>query len=394
MNDGGTLRLVYRAFTTAHPNYELREAVLGSKDGAPVWSAAPNAMKASATWPAAAAFRGTTHVVAQNCYNDLVHFVRGADGTWAAARANGAAVKTPDRGDSLGPSSRGMHDGKLHLVRGTMFDTRLWHAVFDGTAWSEGTLLPETHVSTHPPALASYDGRLHAVYTTPEGGLRHTTWTTEDGWARDVEGRESQELPALLTFKHGPAGAEREALLLVNRGPWRYVAPDRPEPATRDDVASTGTPVAGEYRSDLGAEGWSRITHRVLLTPATLKNGRTAAIATWEARAAYYWGFGYYPENYGPPYHASVSGILRFTRADGSGAGHQVDFSGGFDSDGRFRHDALVPNIDPGDYTLYVSTSNTDKKGGYWHIFRADAPDADGWARIDRLSGATVTATV
>ncbi|MFB6556609.1 hypothetical protein ACFCWX_42985, partial [Streptomyces sp. NPDC056405] len=146
----------------------------------------------------------------------IVHWVRGADGKWAPPiDANGTAVKAPDRGESTGSSSLAVHDGKLHLLRSTMLD-RLWHAVFDGTSWSEGTLLPESHVSPHAPALASYDGKLHAVYTTPESRLRHTTWTAADGWAdaQDMEDRESQELPALLAFKDGPAGAEREALLL------------------------------------------------------------------------------------------------------------------------------------------------------------------------------------
>ncbi|MFJ4794853.1 hypothetical protein [Kitasatospora purpeofusca] len=160
-----------------------------------------------------------------------MHLVRGAGGKWAeAVDANGAEVKTPDVGETVGPSSLGVHDGRLHLLRSAWLTTetpggrdderRLWHAVFGGAAWSEGTLLPAVHVSEYPPALASYDGVLHAVYSTPENVLRHTTWTAEGGWAdgQDVEGRESAALPALLVFRNESAGKEREALLLVNRG--------------------------------------------------------------------------------------------------------------------------------------------------------------------------------
>ncbi|MFE7302859.1 hypothetical protein [Streptomyces sp. NPDC057579] len=75
--------------------------------------------------------------------------------------------------------------------------------------------------------MASYDGKLHAVYPSAEGtdNLRHTTWTKDGGWTepKDLVGHESKHTPALLTFKDGPAGSQREALLLVHRGVALYV---------------------------------------------------------------------------------------------------------------------------------------------------------------------------
>ncbi|MHB6912463.1 hypothetical protein [Streptomyces sp. DB-54] len=75
--------------------------------------------------------------------------------------------------------------------------------------------------------MASYDGKLHAVYPSAEGtdNLRHTTWTKDGGWTepKDLVGHESKRTPALLTFKDGPAGSQREALLLVHRGVALYV---------------------------------------------------------------------------------------------------------------------------------------------------------------------------
>ncbi|WP_159028305.1 hypothetical protein [Kitasatospora sp. MY 5-36] len=233
VNDGGTLRLVHQVTVRDNgPHDELREVVLGVKGGAPAWSAPSGALKYRGSWPAAAAFDGKAHVVCcEGADEMIVHLVRGVDGKWAeAVDANGTVVKAPDVGETVGPSSLGVHEGKLHLLRsawlteetpeGREDEHRLWHAVFDGTAWSEGTLLPAVHASEYPPALASYDGRLHAVYSTPENVLRHTTWTAGDGWAdgQEVEGRDSAELPALLVFRDGPAGKEHEALLLVNRG--------------------------------------------------------------------------------------------------------------------------------------------------------------------------------
>ncbi|MFB6556608.1 hypothetical protein, partial [Streptomyces sp. NPDC056405] len=66
VNDGGTLRLIHQVYRTNYPYYELKEVFLGSKDGAAVWSAPPNGLKYSASWPAAAAFQGTTHLVCQD----------------------------------------------------------------------------------------------------------------------------------------------------------------------------------------------------------------------------------------------------------------------------------------------------------------------------------------
>ncbi|MFB6878089.1 hypothetical protein [Streptomyces sp. NPDC056323] len=60
--------------------------------------------------------------------------------------------------------------------------------------------------------------------------LHHTTWTKAGGWTKPVEleGHPSNTAPALLPFREGPAGAERDAFVLVHRGFDRYVPPAPP----------------------------------------------------------------------------------------------------------------------------------------------------------------------
>ncbi|MEU6662987.1 hypothetical protein [Streptomyces sp. NPDC046821] len=112
----------------------------------------------------------------------------------------------------------------------------LFHTVFDGTTWTSSDEPmsqpnpqagdpenPENpyHASRQGAAPASYGGKLHVVYPSAEGttNLRHATWTKDGGWSEPEKlvGHESVNTPALLAFKDGPAGAERESLLLVYR---------------------------------------------------------------------------------------------------------------------------------------------------------------------------------
>ncbi|WP_328306415.1 hypothetical protein OG432_00170 [Streptomyces sp. NBC_00442] len=109
-------------------------------------------------------------------------------------------------------------DEKLHLLyRRGVDDHRLWHAVFDGTAWSEPIALEE-QTTGDGAALAAFDGKLHAVY--PAAGTQRLVHTVlEDGeWskAQPIDGHESVQAPALLALPAMPNSAA--ALLLVHAG--------------------------------------------------------------------------------------------------------------------------------------------------------------------------------
>ncbi|WP_333764309.1 hypothetical protein [Streptomyces sp. IBSBF 2390] len=68
--------------------------------------------------------------------------------------------------------------------------------MFDGTTWSEPTPVPGAPLARDSAGLASYDGKLHAVYPLAgSDALRHLTWTKKDGWSKgeDLKGRESTE---------------------------------------------------------------------------------------------------------------------------------------------------------------------------------------------------------
>ncbi|MFJ9080329.1 hypothetical protein ACIRO3_34610 [Streptomyces sp. NPDC102278] len=437
VNDNGTLRLIHtHTVTGSNPYTVVQEMVLGTKDGAPVWAEpAQKPLKfRDGDEAGAAVLNGTVHVLC-NKDGSIVHLTRGADGTWAPlATAGGAAVKTPDAGPSSGRCELAVHDGKLHLLRGAWLEKekltaeeesavearvvealrergstpeskpdtadqmrehfrqealeehRLWHAVFDGAAWSEGVLLPATLQSGDVAGLASYDGKLHAVYAPPGGGtLRHTTWTQKDGWAdaEVLEGHESQADPALLVFKDGPAGSEREALLMVHRGVERYVAPvpqPVPAPPGFKDIVSRGYTYEGKIVEDYGPGSWSRVTHQVLLVPAKLKDGSTGVIAIVEAWAQYYWGFGYYPETSTVRDVARLSGGTFRVWKNGLPVKH-VDFAGATFDNGpfgdRFRAEVLITGLESGTYEIAIGSSTSTKTGGYWRQTWSDAEQRD-----------------
>ncbi|MFB7257943.1 hypothetical protein [Streptomyces nojiriensis] len=446
VDDNGTLRMV---FTSSGGDDDadyskLFETHLATKDGEPAW-AVPTPLRLGVRSPVAPAlvvFNGAVHLVCVDLGSvgglggeegegsqGIVHFVRGADGKWVqAAGADGTKIPTPGisakyfahedweaRHEGTGRGYPGnlalaVHDGALHLVyRINPLGGDLLHASFDGTAWSQPGVVgdgknPDARVrSRRSAALASYDGKLHAVYPHLSiDKLCHTTWTKDGGWTEpaELEGHDSRNTPALLVYREGPAGAERETLLLVHRGVDRYVPPAPPTPPAPPSLAEVkerGETVTGESVTDYGAGAWSRVTHQVSYTPATLNDGTTSIIATWQAKAEYYWGFSWYPENYDKVWRPRMkSGTLWLQKGRGVGSPRAVNFSGNFDSDGHFRHDQVIPDVKPGTYELYVSSSNTEKDHGYWHAHRdmRDTGDHDLWTRIDDMSDASVTVTI
>ncbi|MFJ2650456.1 hypothetical protein ACIO1C_27510 [Streptomyces sp. NPDC087420] len=241
VNDNGTLRMV---FTDEGADFsELYEAELRyTEDGEPEWTvidsltdeAGDGLQRPSA--PALAFFNGQVHLLYADVGRQRIcHLVR-RNGRWDAASSRAAELH--DSFDAVlkkrlkeehgypGNLATAVHDGKLHLLyRITQAKGYLFHTAFDGTSWSNpagGVLTRRTA------ALASYDGKLHAVFPSPTtDNLAHATWTEADGWSKvqNLDGHDSRNTPALVAFKDGPAGEEREALLLVRRGVDRYVAP-------------------------------------------------------------------------------------------------------------------------------------------------------------------------
>ncbi|MET8756217.1 hypothetical protein ABZW32_39950, partial [Streptomyces sp. NPDC004667] len=185
VNDGGTLRMV---FTNAEPDYDTTYLSLAEvelkRDGDKVRWGQPVAIEAdrmsgSASFaPALAVFNGQVHLLYavpdEGC---IVHLVRHDAGDWQpVAAADGTEVATPalrqtppqwvmehlKKDGYVGNLALAVHDGKLHLVyRDYALSPRLVHAVFDGTTWTKAE--PVGQSSRRTAALASYDGKLHAV---------------------------------------------------------------------------------------------------------------------------------------------------------------------------------------------------------------------------------------
>ncbi|MFE1792115.1 hypothetical protein ACFW7J_27600 [Streptomyces sp. NPDC059525] len=322
----------------------------------------------------------------------------------------------PFRGDTLdwyneaefdkygwpGNAALAVHDGKLHLLLrespmagyvsedGTdVQGGGLLHAVFDGTTWDSGTCIPDDSdkmgrvlsASRRGAALASFDGKIHAVYPAMFGDkLIHTTWTSDGGWTlpTEVEGHDSNNTPALLSFKDGPAGVEREALLLVHRGVDRYVPPTPPAPPTLKDVAERGTPVTGKLLTAYGARDWSRLEHQFTLTPATMNNGEQGLIVTFEAWGQYRSRLGWWSrENYGGSYKPRLKVDLYLREAPRLGAvvGH-AQFAETADN-GYWRFEKVFTGVKAGgEYKAGLFTDNTEKTGGYWWNAPASLEDS------------------
>ncbi|MEU8776569.1 hypothetical protein [Streptomyces sp. NPDC048606] len=312
-----------------------------------------------------------------------------------------------------GSVSLAVHDGRLHaLYRGNpgykyseVFGDDipdetygpLVHAAYDGTAWNDARdagpknkegFVADPYYSRRGGALAPYDGKLHTVFPSPDNKLRHGTWTKDAGWSEPVtlDSHDSGNSPALLPFRDGPAGAEREVLLLVHRGVDRYVPPKPPvppAPPSLEDVEKRGTPVTGKLATAYGAGDWSRLEHRFTLTPATLKNGEQAIIVTFEAWAQYYWLWRWYRESYGGNYRPHLSVDFRLAEAGrlGSIVGH-AQFSS-TEGNGYWRFEKVFTGVKAGgSYEAALFTSNTEKTGGYWLGTKTD-PDNPRYAISD-----------
>ncbi|MFD9637645.1 hypothetical protein, partial [Streptomyces violascens] len=223
----------------------LLEQKLETFNGRLVWSLAEPFGADDCVAPAMAVLNGEVHLVCASLAGHSVrHLVRKPSGRWErAVGPDGKDVETPGLGNFPGfregyqspwphPGlALTVHDGQLHMVLGKTDNyPTLHHCVFDGRAWSD----PEEPIewrgaSEDDPrslqtgqgaALASYAGKLHAVYpsTDENWNLRHTTWTKDNGWSAPevIESRRSDHTPALLTIKD--AGSSGEALLLIHRG--------------------------------------------------------------------------------------------------------------------------------------------------------------------------------
>ncbi|OIK23703.1 hypothetical protein VT52_030710 [Streptomyces malaysiense] len=88
-------------------------------------------------------------------------------------------VTIPDSAGLLGPSLA-RHNADLHLVHRSTNGDRLKHHVFRNGQWTSKGFLND-HFSTHRPALASFDGKLHCVYRGHNN--INLWWTTWDGTA-------------------------------------------------------------------------------------------------------------------------------------------------------------------------------------------------------------------
>ncbi|MEU3910225.1 hypothetical protein [Streptomyces sp. NPDC029721] len=295
--------------------------------------------------------------------NRLVHLVRNTEGGWTpAVDDKGETLKTPYVDSERlrwewQKSGQGMranlalaaHDGKLHLVHNAFGE--LMHAVFDGKAWTSTDFeTPWGHLpapvepgkcadaarSRLTAALASFGGKLHALFPPSEkdagNALRHCTWTEAGGWTRPVP------------------------------------MPDT-TPATRPHCRPS-------------RKARSRLRHDVSLTPVTLKDGKKAVIATWDAGAECYWGFSWYRDNVDGCNTVVVDRGTLWIHKEGSVRQKYADFQGGSFSSGHFRADVLVTDLEPGTYTFELSASNTHKRGRYWRDELSGHPDTEWWTYI------------
>ncbi|MEW2374369.1 hypothetical protein AB0940_34195 [Streptomyces sp. NPDC006656] len=262
VNDNGTLRMVC---TDLHPPVladALQETHLpdGANGTRPRWARSTVIKRASfqsrqhPIAPGMAFFKGELNLfyIDRAPNGGVRHLVRDAQGTWNPAAGtddgrisrSGSGSGSPvirSEDDHLiltrwgwpGNFVTAVHDGKLHLFTGRSLAGNLLHMVYDGTTWNAGAVPrnfdkaagQESEIVTRrSTGLASFAGKLHAVYPTEKSHkLVHSTWTEATGWTDPVPtGHDSSHAPALLPYKYGPAGKEQEALLLVHRGIERY----------------------------------------------------------------------------------------------------------------------------------------------------------------------------
>lgn len=408
---GGTLDCVYRTF----PEHGLPGLYSTSLTTGGTWSA-PREVdlsavlqygQESASAPALAVFQGKLHLVfALPNTGVLLHLAREAgvrprdetewtdadhdsyaqenaptDLRWRALKtAQGQPVfgpgverVKPSESDFLGldgyPANLALAEfgGLLHLLyRQSKGDQRLWHATFDGSEWSKGTALNGL-TSRFGAALAVYDGKLHAVYPSPDDLLlRHAVH--EDGkWGtgQPIPGHESNNTPALLTQRE--AGGAGESLILVHRGVDTYVPPV-PVPYVPPKVKALHESAYSAKGSDYAGGGWTWTGHQIKLTRATFDNGSQGLVARWSADVQYYWGaFWYYDDG-------MLTGELRL-RKNGSAEVIRTKPVNSTDLKGLHESTVVWPDLGPGYYEVTLSRGRKD--GGYW----ARQRQGDGTAR-------------
>lgn len=325
----------------------------------------------------------------------IIHLVRGkgADSWWEVpvgedGRPSATPALRPDTSkqwtDLKYPANLAvaLHGGALHLLyRGDTGATSgsLWHAVYDGTSWSKPTATG--YNSRRGAALASYDGKLHAVY--PDGSstrLAHATWVNGSwGKAEFIEGHDSKNSPALLTFRESPDGSE--ALLLVHRGVDRYVRPV-PKPYVPPKVTATHE-TRSSRMTDYGTGAWSVAEHQLTVSSVTFEDGTRGVSARLHVYCSYFWGGCHYAEKSG-----AVVGWLKIRKSDGYI--HEQRFGADI-SGGNCDVTLQWTDLEPGTYEVWVG-ARTRKSGGYWKATWRDRDQPDIWSAIMfHPIGATVT---
>ncbi|MFF1557861.1 hypothetical protein [Streptomyces sp. NPDC058279] len=174
--------------------------------------------------PALVSYRDALHLFAvAPRHGKIIHrTARSARGPWEKPIEGDSAYGMLRVWNKNGPYpanlSATVHDGSVHLVyRFGTDDARLMHAVYDGDTWHKPVPLGEGHTSRRGAAVASYDGRLHAVYpSSREDRLRHAVFdgrTWDEG--TDLDEHDSRNTPALTAVHDTVTGTY--TLLLIHR---------------------------------------------------------------------------------------------------------------------------------------------------------------------------------
>ncbi|MGW5394909.1 hypothetical protein [Streptomyces sp. NPDC003952] len=347
--------------------------------------------------PALIEYADRLHLLwADTTHKQIIHLVRGkgSGSSWEVplgkdGRPSATPALRPDTSkqwtDLKYPANLAVavHEGALHLVyrgdTGTDTSGRLWHSVYDGTSWSKAT--STGHDSRRGAALASYDGKLHAVY--PDGSstrLAHTTLANGSwGTVTLIEGHDSKNTPALLTFRDGPDGSE--ALLMVHRGIDRYVPPV-PKPYVPQKVTSTHETGCSRM-TDYATNASSKANHQLTVSSVTFDDGTRGVTARLSADFFYFWGRFYYWETSG-----TLTGRLKIRKTNGHI--HEQRFEADLSS-GSCDVTLQWTGLEPGTYEVWIG-AGTRKVGGYWFGTRDDRDQPGIWSAIEfHPIGATVS---
>ncbi|MDV5145416.1 hypothetical protein R1T08_14645 [Streptomyces sp. SBC-4] len=379
---GGTLDCVYRTFPErAQPRLYSTSLRAGtwSEPREVDLSDVIETSEEAASAPALAVYQGKLHLVLVLAdLGMIIHPARESSARegWTEKDSRWTAVRNDKGSEVVGPpvehvdSDFGLdgypanlalaeHGGLLHLLyRQSKSDQRLWHATFNGTKWSKGTAL-DGLTTRHGAALAVHDGKLHAVYPSPDDLLlRHAVF--EDGkWGtgQAITGHESNNTPALLTYREADG---TESLILVHSGIDTYVAPV-PVPYVPPKVKTLHESAYSSKGSDYAGGGRTWTGHQIKITTATFDNGSKGLVATWSADVQYLWGtFWYYDDG-------MLSGELRL-RKNGSAEVIRTGSVGTTDLNGRHESTVVWSGLEPGYYEVTLSQGR--KTGGYWSLRR------------------------